>query len=117
MIVPALTSWPPPALTPRRWPTLSRPFFELDPAFLWAIAYASSFLEARGRLGVSGLAASAAAGALARPRFGASVGLASAFVAVAFAGASLAALGLAAVVLAGVALALASALAAPAVSL
>src|SRR5512146_3427405 len=106
MIVPALTSWPSPALTPRRWPTLSRPFFELDPAFLWAIAYASSFLEARGRLGVSGLAASAA-GALARPRFGASVGLASAFVAVAFAAVSLAALGLAAVVLAGVALGLA----------
>src|SRR5687768_6759479 len=38
MIEPAGTSWPSPALTPRRWPTLSRPFLELEPAFLWAIA-------------------------------------------------------------------------------
>ena len=37
MIEPAGTSWPSPALTPRRWPTLSRPFLELEPAFLWAI--------------------------------------------------------------------------------
>src|SRR6185436_12397852 len=45
---PACTTWPSPTLTPRRWPTLSRPFFELEPAFLCAMAY-SSFL-ARGRL-------------------------------------------------------------------
>ena len=38
MIEPAVTSWPSPALTPRRWPTLSRPFFELEPAFLCAIS-------------------------------------------------------------------------------
>ena len=36
MIEPAETSWPSPALTPRRWPTLSRPFLELEPAFLCA---------------------------------------------------------------------------------
>ena len=38
MIEPAGTSWPSPAFTPSRWPTLSRPFFELEPAFLWAIS-------------------------------------------------------------------------------
>ena len=38
MIEPAVTSWPSPALTPRRWPTLSRPFLTLPPAFLWAIS-------------------------------------------------------------------------------
>ena len=38
MIEPALTSWPSPAFTPRRWPTLSRPFLTLPPAFLWAIS-------------------------------------------------------------------------------
>ena len=38
MIEPAETSWPSPALTPRRWPTLSRPFFELEPAFLCAMS-------------------------------------------------------------------------------
>src|SRR6187397_854561 len=38
MIEPAVTSWPSPRLTPRRWPTLSRPFLELEPAFLWAMA-------------------------------------------------------------------------------
>src|SRR5262245_6835739 len=37
MIEPAVTVWPSPALTPSRWPTLSRPFFELEPAFLWAM--------------------------------------------------------------------------------
>src|SRR3954467_14110831 len=37
MIEPAGTSCPSPALTPSRWPTLSRPFFELEPAFLWAM--------------------------------------------------------------------------------
>ena len=37
MIEPAGTSWPSPTFTPRRWPTESRPFFELDPAFLWAM--------------------------------------------------------------------------------
>src|SRR5258705_13952537 len=41
MIEPAGTSWPSPALTPSRWPTLSRPFLTLPPAFLWAIAYLS----------------------------------------------------------------------------
>ena len=38
MIEPAVTSWPSPALTPSRWPTLSRPFLTLPPAFLWAIS-------------------------------------------------------------------------------
>ena len=38
MIEPAVTSWPSPALTPRRWPALSRPFLTLPPAFLWAIS-------------------------------------------------------------------------------
>src|SRR4029079_10884353 len=47
MIEPAGTSWPSPTLTPRRWPTESRPFFELEPAFLWAIRSYSSFLGAR----------------------------------------------------------------------
>src|SRR6202142_2455621 len=37
MIEPAGTSWPSPAFTPSRWPTLSRPFFEPEPAFLWAM--------------------------------------------------------------------------------
>src|SRR5438552_17738961 len=37
MIEPAGTSWPSPTFTPRRWPTESRPFFELEPAFLWAM--------------------------------------------------------------------------------
>src|SRR6266404_250586 len=41
MIEPAGTSWPSPAFTPSRWPTLSRPFLTLPPAFLWAIAYLS----------------------------------------------------------------------------
>src|SRR3954447_23273978 len=41
MIEPACASWPSPALTPSRWPTLSRPFLELEPAFLWAIGYSS----------------------------------------------------------------------------
>src|SRR4051812_20893462 len=44
MIEPACTSWPSPAFTPRRWPTLSRPFFELEPAFLWAMVGYSSFV-------------------------------------------------------------------------
>src|SRR5512143_111019 len=109
MIVPALTSWPSPALTPRRWPTLSRPFFELDPAFLWAIGYASSFLEARGRFVVSGLAGvSASAAAFVRPRLGVSSALALGLAAgagLAAAAGSLAVLGLAAFVPAAVALA------------
>src|SRR5688572_13215440 len=46
MIEPADTSWPSPAFTPRRWPTLSRPFFELEPAFLCAIDYSFAFLAA-----------------------------------------------------------------------
>src|SRR5258708_2648473 len=37
MIVPACTAWPSPALMPRRWPTLSRPFLTEPPAFLCAI--------------------------------------------------------------------------------
>src|SRR5215207_9557401 len=37
MIEPAVTVCPSPAFTPSRWPTLSRPFFELEPAFLWAM--------------------------------------------------------------------------------
>src|SRR5580765_7508703 len=41
MIEPAGTSWPSPAFTPSRCPTLSRPFLTLPPAFLWAIAYLS----------------------------------------------------------------------------
>src|SRR5687768_15322918 len=47
MIAPAGTSWPSPALTPRRWPTLSRPFLTLPPAFLWAMGSYSSFFVAR----------------------------------------------------------------------
>ena len=38
MIDPDVTSWPSPALTPSRWPALSRPFLTLEPAFLCAIA-------------------------------------------------------------------------------
>src|SRR5437773_1326758 len=91
MIVPEWTSWPSPALTPNRWPTLSRPFFELEPAFLWAIAGYSSFLVARVRFGVAGLGAVVATSGLgavlaaslpgfARPRFGGSAVAASAAV-------------------------------------
>src|SRR3954453_18389926 len=72
MIEPAETSWPSPRLTPRRWPTLSRPFFELEPAFLCAMAY-SAFL-ARGRLAgfVSGFLVSLfVSAAFAREVFGA----------------------------------------------
>src|SRR5688572_6007505 len=47
MIEPAGTSWPSPALTPRRWPALSRPFLTLPPAFLCAMGSYSSFLVAR----------------------------------------------------------------------
>src|SRR5262245_13371779 len=49
MIVPACTAWPSPALMPSRWPTLSRPFLELEPAFLCAID--RSFLFLVGLLG------------------------------------------------------------------
>src|SRR5438045_1886874 len=65
MIVPAFTSWPSPTFTPRRWPTLSRPFFELEPAFLCAMAVAyDSFLlrEPRGDGLASVLAVSPRAG-------------------------------------------------------
>ena len=48
MIEPADTSCPSPALTPSRWPTLSRPFFELEPAFLCAIRNPSSCSWPRG---------------------------------------------------------------------
>src|SRR5674476_180461 len=58
MIEPAGTSWPSPTFTPRRWPTESRPFLELEPAFLWAIDQ-SSFFGAAGRFG-AGFAASLA---------------------------------------------------------
>src|SRR5664280_2899178 len=58
MIEPAGTSWPSPTLTPRRWPTESRPFLELEPAFLWATDQ-SSFFGAAGRFG-AGFAASLA---------------------------------------------------------
>src|SRR3954463_14883174 len=50
MIDPAVTSWPSPAFTPRRWPTLSRPFFELEPAFLCAIGQSFPVRRARAAL-------------------------------------------------------------------
>ena len=50
MIEPAGTSWPSPTFTPSRWPTQSRPFFELEPAFLWAMSVYSSFFVARALL-------------------------------------------------------------------
>src|SRR5438874_7620757 len=53
IIVPAVTSCPSPTLTPRRWPTLSRPFLELDPAFLWAIGAYGSFLARWARFALS----------------------------------------------------------------
>ena len=49
MIEPAGTSWPSPAFTPSRWPTLSRPFLTLPPAFLWAMGLL--VLLGRARLG------------------------------------------------------------------
>src|SRR3954468_14246997 len=51
MIAPAWTAWPSPALIPSRWPTLSRPFLTLPPAFLCAI-WAYSLFFARGALAV-----------------------------------------------------------------
>src|SRR6185369_8336960 len=63
MIAPAGTSWPSPALTPSRWPTLSRPFLTLEPAFLCAIGYLSFF--ARSRVPPVLLSAGLAFGALA----------------------------------------------------
>src|SRR5688572_18871737 len=51
MIAPARTASPSPALTPRRWPALSRPFLTLEPAFLWAIG--QSFFVVRDVLVVS----------------------------------------------------------------
>src|SRR4051812_38814250 len=51
MIEPAGTSWPSPTLTPSRWPTLSRPFFELEPAFLCAMDQASFLVELERRAG------------------------------------------------------------------
>src|SRR5690349_9861030 len=45
MIEPAVTVWPSPALMPSRWPTLSRPFLTLPPAFLCAIWAYSLFLD------------------------------------------------------------------------
>ena len=75
MIEPAGTSCPSPTLTPRRWPTLSRPFFELEPAFLcamgltrpswWARLRGAGLVGARlTRLGARGGAAPGAAGLL-----------------------------------------------------
>src|SRR5215203_6717780 len=93
MIDPAGTSWPSPHFTPRRWPTLSRPFLTLPPAFLWAIAY-SSFLVARGLAAFVGAApaspSAASALALAVAGFFVVV-LASAFAAGSFAAGSFAA--------------------------
>ena len=83
MIEPAGTSWPSPAFTPSRWPTLSRPFLTLPPAFLCAIGSYSSFLVARfGALffGAALASAASAAFALAVVFFGAA--LASALAAV-----------------------------------
>src|SRR3954452_16350933 len=51
MIAPARTAWPSPALIPSRWPTLSRPFFELEPAFLCAIGQSFPVRRARAALG------------------------------------------------------------------
>src|SRR5690625_3368807 len=42
MMLPAITSWPPNSLTPRRRPAESRPLRELPPAFFCAIASVSS---------------------------------------------------------------------------
>ena len=62
MIEPAETSWPSPALTPSRWPTLSRPFLELEPAFLCAIRNPySSFLALRGARAALALSAGSSA--------------------------------------------------------
>src|SRR5688572_5424922 len=67
MIEPAGTSCPSPTFTPRRWPALSRPFFELEPAFLWAMSsYSSFFVRLR-----FGAAFVWGAGVFAVPRFGA----------------------------------------------
>src|ERR1035437_5466245 len=89
MIDPAVTNWPSPALQPRRWPTLSRPFLELEPAFLWAIGH-SSFLVRAGRsvaASSAGLAALAALGAALGAAFDAALGV-DLTGAAAFAGAS-----------------------------
>src|SRR5688572_17015202 len=56
MIAPAVAACPSPIFTPSRWPTLSRPFLTLPPAFLCAIADYPSFLVVRG-LAARGLAA------------------------------------------------------------
>src|SRR5450759_2589368 len=77
MIEPAGTSWPSPTFTPRRWPTESRPFFELEPAFLWAIDQ-SSFFAARARL-AAGFAVSGAGVSALALRFGASAAGVSTF--------------------------------------
>jgi hypothetical protein len=45
MMVPPVTTWPPKALTPSRWAFESRPFVELPPPFLCAIANSSQTLE------------------------------------------------------------------------
>src|SRR6476620_201773 len=74
-IEPAFTDWPSPTLTPSRWPTLSRLFFELEPAFLCAMSVAYvSFLArgARGGFSVDLGSAGGSASAAALPRFGAS---------------------------------------------
>ena len=76
MIEPAETSWPSPAFTPRRWPTLSRPFFELEPAFLCAISDYSSFFVA-GLRGVVVFLAAVVLGAALAAVFGSAFALAA----------------------------------------
>src|SRR3990172_7687729 len=81
MIEPAETSSPSPRFTPRRWPTLSRPFLELEPAFLWAIAGYSSFLVRVVFLGAgAALAAGFVAAAFLGSAFPAGLGAAAVFV-------------------------------------
>src|SRR5580658_10399343 len=65
MISPALTSWPPKRLTPRRWAFESRPLRLDDAPFLWAISVLLRLRLGRGRrLGLTlGLGALLAVGA------------------------------------------------------
>src|SRR6478752_6058668 len=66
MIEPAETNWPSPALTPRRWPTLSRPFFELERVVLERVDLgldsSAVFAFSAGAASAAGLAAGFAAG-------------------------------------------------------
>src|SRR5512141_1638572 len=81
MIEPAATGSPSPALAPRRWPTLSRPFLELEPAFLWAIAGYSSFLVRVVFLAGAALPAGLAGAAFFGAAFAAGLAAAAVFVA------------------------------------